>query len=394
MAQVPLEQAVSYYGITMPEIRRIGTEVRTRCFLNCGRHAETGDRALAIQPDHPAKIWRCHEAGCGRGGNLVSLCDLMKPGDNAGGKPRGERFKAILRDLQGMAAGAPPPPSAIAAEEPAAVKMPATPRRRGNPPLAESDNERARGLVHLDEKFVTDPATMSPKAASYFRHRPFLTREMCRRWRMGYLPRDTGGDHAGGTMRGKIVYPLLGEDAEVLTWFGRDPEYDGKVHEWVVGGKQGKEPEKHHFVMGFARGLELFGQHRLREEGTAEKLRRLGLVVVQGPNDVIALDGLGVPAVGLCATTITGEQVEKVGRFSAESGHGAVTVMLDCTEAGSLAARVIVVELAQVCPVRLAWSETMHGGLFKGWEVASLSAEEWRTIAGFLGERSLERGDA
>ncbi len=141
MAQVPLEQAVSYYGITMPEIRRIGTEVRTRCFLNCGRHAETGDRALAIQPDHPAKIWRCHEAGCGRGGNLVSLCDLMKPGDNAGGKPRGERFKAILRDLQGMAAGAPPPPSAIAAEEPAAVKMPATPRRRGNPPLAESDNE-------------------------------------------------------------------------------------------------------------------------------------------------------------------------------------------------------------------------------------------------------------
>ena len=105
MAQVSLERAVSYYGITMPEIRRIGTEVRTRCFLTCGRHAETGDRALAIQPDHPAKIWRCHEAGCGRGGNLVSLCDLMKPGDNAGGKPRGERFKAILRDLQAMAAG-------------------------------------------------------------------------------------------------------------------------------------------------------------------------------------------------------------------------------------------------------------------------------------------------
>ena len=192
---------------------------------------------------------------------------------------------------------------------------------------------------------------------------------------------------------GKIVYPLLGEDGEVLTWFGRDPEYEGKVHEWVVGGKQGKEPEKHHFVTGFARGLELFGQHRLREEETAERLARCGLLVVQGPNDVIALDALGVPAVGLCATTITGEQVEKVARFSAESGHGAVTVMLDCTEAGTLAARVIVVELAQVCPVRLAWSETMHGGSFKGREVASLSAEEWRTIAGFLGERSPEGGD-
>jgi hypothetical protein len=40
----------------------------------------------------------------------------------------------------------------------------------------------------------------------------FLTPEMCKRWRMGYLPRrDAGGDHAGGTMRGKIVYPMLSE---------------------------------------------------------------------------------------------------------------------------------------------------------------------------------------
>ena len=29
-------------------------------------------------------------------------------------------------------------------------------------------------------------------------------------------------------MRGKIVYPMLVEDGEVLTWFGRDPEYEGK----------------------------------------------------------------------------------------------------------------------------------------------------------------------
>ena len=393
MAQVTLEQAISYYGIAMPEIRRIGTEVRTRCFLNCGRHAETGDRALAIQPDHPAKIWRCHESGCGRGGNLVSLCDLMKAGDNAGGRPRGDRFKAILRDLQAMAAGQDSTPEVpLAAEQPARPLPPVV--RRGNVPLAASSNERARGLVNLDEKFVVDPAAMSPKAASSFRHRPFLTPEACRRWRMGYLPRDTGGDHGGGTMRGKIVYPILSEHGDVLTWFGRDPEHDGKVHEWIVGGKQGKEPEKYHFVKGFERGLELFGQHRLREEGTVEKLARCGLIIVQGPNDVIALDALGVPAVGLCSTTITREQVEKLARFSAETGHGAVTVMLDCTEAGTLAARVVVVELAQVCPVRLAWSETMHCGLFKGREVTSLTVEEWRTIGELLEGRSVKRDDA
>jgi hypothetical protein len=392
MAQVPLERALQFYGVEMPAIRQTGDEVRMRCFLACGRHEETGDRAIAIQANHPAKIWRCHESGCGRGGNLVSLCDLMKSGEHAGGKPRGDRFKAILRDLQVMAAGkdtAPevPPP----AEQPAAPLAPVA--RRGNVPLATSGNERARALVKLDEKFVVDPAAMSPKAASYFRHRPFLIPEVCRKWRVGYLPRDAGGDHVGGTMRGKIVYPFLSEDGEVLTWFGRDPEYDGKVHEWIGGGKQGKEPEKYHFVKGFERGLELFGQQHLREEETVEKLARSGLVVVQGPNDVIALDALGVPAVGLCATTITREQVEKVGRFSAETGHGAVTVMLDCTEAGTLAARVVVVELAQVCPVRLAWSETMHGGSFKGREVTSLTVEEWRRIAGFLGERSPERGE-
>ena len=105
MAQVTLEQAAAYYGIALPEMQRVGSEVRMRCFLNCGRKEETGQRALAIQAEHRAKIWRCFEAGCGRGGNLVSLCDLMKPGEHAEGKPRGERFKAILKDLQAMAAG-------------------------------------------------------------------------------------------------------------------------------------------------------------------------------------------------------------------------------------------------------------------------------------------------
>ncbi|NLE38119.1 MAG: hypothetical protein GX621_08865, partial [Pirellulaceae bacterium] len=258
MAQVPLERALEYYGAELSEIRRIGEEIRTKCFLACGRSGETGDRALSIQPDHPAKIWRCFEQGCGRGGNLVSLCDYLKPGEHSEGKPRGERFKAILKDLQAMAAD-----EAGAGWEAKAANQRAAPgdavtisrplRREGNVPLARSPNERARGLVNLDEKFIVDPAKMSPKAASYFRRRPYLTPEACQKWRIGYLPRDTGGDHAGGTMRGKIVYPMLSDEGEVLTWFGRDPDYEGKQHEWIGGGKQGKEPEKYHFVKGFQR---------------------------------------------------------------------------------------------------------------------------------------------
>jgi hypothetical protein len=58
-----------------------------------------------VQVDHPAKTWRCHQYGCGEGENLVSLCDLMKPGPRAEGKPRGKRFKQILADLRAMIAG-------------------------------------------------------------------------------------------------------------------------------------------------------------------------------------------------------------------------------------------------------------------------------------------------
>ena len=182
MRQVTFEQAVAFYGVPLPEIHRVGNEIRTRCFLNCGRAEETGDRALAIQAEHPAKIWRCHQYGCGKGGNLVSLCDLMKPGPHADGKPRGERFKAIIADLLAMTRGEPPPPSvADAGASPSAGANAGRPKRERatNVPLAQSDNERARGLVNLDAKFVVDVANMSPKAASYFRSRPFLTPEVC-----------------------------------------------------------------------------------------------------------------------------------------------------------------------------------------------------------------------
>jgi len=187
MRQVSLETAMSYYGVTLPEIHRIGNEIRMRCFLACGRTEETGDRALSIQAEHPATIWRCHQYGCGKGGNLISLCDFVKPGPHANGKPRGDRFKAIIADLLAMTRGETPSASAGRAESPppAEVTPPPKQERRINAPLAQSDNERARALVELDTKFVVDVAHMAPKASAYFRSRPFLTPEVCQRWRMG-----------------------------------------------------------------------------------------------------------------------------------------------------------------------------------------------------------------
>src|SRR4051794_19326010 len=85
MPRISLEQVARYYGVALPELHRGQQETRTRCFLNCGRTCETGDRVLAIQENDPAKKWRCHQYGCGKGGNLISLCDLLKGGIDASG---------------------------------------------------------------------------------------------------------------------------------------------------------------------------------------------------------------------------------------------------------------------------------------------------------------------
>jgi hypothetical protein len=276
-----------------------------------------------------------------------------------------------------MAAGETPPP--------ATGETPQPPPRRtdpsGNRPLAESDNERARGLVHLDEKFQVEPANMTPKAASYFRHRRYLTPETARRWRMGYLPRDTGGDHGGGTMRGRIVYPLLSPDGELLTWFGRDPEFEERHDEWERGGKQAREPAKHHFVRGFQRDLELFGQHRVAEESFRRQSAEAGLLIVPGANDVIALESLGVAAVGLCGREMTAEQAEKTAALVRICGAPGAVLMMDCTEAGDRAAAAAQPLLAAHTLVRLAWSSRMDGGVFQGRLVDALNAEEWQKIA-------------
>jgi hypothetical protein len=377
--QATVEQVANFYGIPLPELKRVGDETRTRCFLNCGKPQKTGDRALAIQESHPAKQFQCHQYGCGKNGNLLGLMDLLKPGANMGGRPRGDRFKEIAADLRAIVTGAFSGGQSLAAPRPTPAVRPTESSKR-NAPLAESDNERARGLVNLDAKFITDPAQMPPAAASYFRRRPFLSSEVCKSWRMGYLPRDVGGeDKSGGTMRGKIVYAYKDEAGNVLTWFGRDPDYEEKQRRWEATDRSVPEPEKFHFVKGFHRGLELFGQNgseRLRQPDYREKLRKLGLIVVEGPNDVIALDCFGVPSVGLCSNTVTDDQVEKIVRWANELAGGVVTLMFDCDPEGENGTKQALWKIAQRSCVQLAWSSEMHGGRFRGRQPESLSAQE------------------
>src|SRR5437773_3171188 len=64
MPQVSLDQVARFYGVELPELHRVGSETRARCFLACGRTKETGDRAIAILEGNPVKTWHCHEYEC------------------------------------------------------------------------------------------------------------------------------------------------------------------------------------------------------------------------------------------------------------------------------------------------------------------------------------------
>jgi hypothetical protein len=374
MPQVCLEQVAAFYGATLPEIRRVGEETRLRCFLACGRAEETGDRALAIRADEPTKPWRCHQYGCGKGGNLVGLCDLLKPGANAGGRPRGQRFKEIAADLAAMAEGRAAP------MEQSSPQVPVVPRAeppKKNHPLANSDNERARELVTLDEQFITAVSAMPPEASSYFRRRPFLTSEVCRRWRMGYLPQSTKS-----LLRGKIVYGYESADGELLTWFGRDPRYEQKSAAWKASDQTDPEPIKTQFVKGFHRGLELYGEHAVRKAAAEgrKSADSVGLILVEGPNDAIRLHVLNELAVAICSNTITREQAERATRLAREVANGTITVFFDCDEEGEHGAQQALLVLAEYAPVRLGWSRSMHRGRYKDRQPESLSGDDWHEL--------------
>ncbi|HUY33168.1 MAG TPA: hypothetical protein VMV69_10330 [Pirellulales bacterium] len=381
--QVSTEQVLQHFGLAHEIAHRVGNEIRARCFLYCGKTEPTGDRVLAIK-DEDVKRWCCHKYDCPhkQGGNLVGLLDLLLPGQHHNARPRGERFKevlATLRQIAGDGGGV----SAPVARPEKAVPAPAPPIT--NAPLAESPNERARGLVTLHEKFVTDPGAMLPPAASYFRRRPYLRSDVAAAWRMGYLPRDSGGDKSGGTMRGKIVYQLRDEEGRVIGYCGRDPDFERLHAAWIGAGRQGDEPVKVRFPSSFHRGVVLYGEHRLREAAVREQVESLGtFLVTEGPNDSIRAGQLEAAAVSVLSNRITVEQADKVARWSGDLGNVPVTLLFDTDLEGETGMHQALYELAQRCPVKLAWSRSMFEGRFKDRQPESLSDAEWQMIRGHI----------
>src|SRR5207249_4705562 len=193
-----------------------------------------------------------------------------------------------------------------------------------------------------------------------------------------------GKDKRGWSVRGQLLYPVLGEDGKLLAWVARDPLFETKEQAFnaLLSEERAKEkkPAKHRFPVDFHRRQELFGQHagRLGEPGFRQVITGCGIRLVEGFNDVSGLDALGVPAVAIMSNKITEHQVSKIERFAKNLSGGKVTLLFDNDDAGDDGAKESLWLLGQRgLDVRLGWARAMYGGKFAGRQPENLTAEEW-----------------
>ncbi len=382
-AETTLEDAALKCGVTL-NATGPGSEVRIDCPFGCpGDHASR--KEISINTTNAEKVFCCHAYQCQFRGNMLALMhgwlNGSKPSD---GKLRGAEFQRVRDVLANRNSIAPqsrtvttPANVSVAVAESDAVE---------NVPLIDAENDAVRELANIDAKFIVDIATMNPAASAYIRRHSCLTPDSMRKWRVGYLPHDGGGDKRGWSLRGHIVYPVFSEDGKVLSWVGRDPLFEQKQNEYdairpeLRGGKP--PPMKHKFPKGFHRGQELFGQQasRLKEPGYHEAIARHGIIVVEGFNDVIGLDNLGVPAVAICSNRITETQVTKIAGWAEQLTDRKVTLLFDCEQPGDDGAKEALWLFAQRgLDVRLGWSQSMHAAAFKNRQPENVSSSEWNT---------------
>ncbi len=379
-AETTLETAAAKCGVRL-DVKGSGPEVRIDCPFQCpGDHV--GRKEIAINLDNPQKVWQCHAYQCGCRGNLLTLMHgWLTSAKPTGDKLKGDEFQRVKRVLASTPATQ---AEASASKEPQVASVAKAPPSPVNVPLEENAEERVRELATIDTKLLREVAGMNPAAAGYVRRHFCLTSESMAKWRCGYLPHDGGGDKRGWSLRGNILYPVLSEHGKVLAWVGRDVQYEQKEREYSqlspAERSATEPPAKHRFPKGFHRGVELFGQHasRLRHPGYREFITQHGLILVEGFNDVIGLDNLGVPSLGIMSNRMTDAQGEKVQRFAKQLGVRRVNIMFDCEDSGVDGAKEALWFFAErQLDVRLVWSPSMHDGEFKGRQPESLTQADF-----------------
>lgn len=237
LEETPLDLVLTHFGLLLPE--KMAGEHRMPCCFSDGC-SESSYGSLTVNLTDPAKVIYCHSYGV-RGNLLTLIHGLSRHRPPATGKLRGMEFKEsveILQRIRGLLE-APQASPRSTTPLPEAVHSTQTREPARNAPL--QDQEKTRNLVNLWEDLVVDPAVMPPPAARYFRKRPWLSPDICRHWKMGYLPRD-----GRSLFRGMIVYAHSNEAGQILTYSARDPAFSDKWADWIRDGRPEKSrPSKH-----------------------------------------------------------------------------------------------------------------------------------------------------
>lgn len=386
--QTPLDLVLQHYGLPLSNAN--AREYRMNCVFNeaCS-DSQYGN--LSVELDVANQIF-CHS--CSVRGNLLTLIHGLETRQPpTGGKLRGQEFKhaaQTLRQINGVAdSSIPSSPVTTTKQRPPNIppetdKLPDTAEKRTpsfniNVPLHRHEKEAARAMADLYDGMVVDQSQMAPKAAGYVQQRAtWLTPELMNKWNVGWLP--------GRSLFRKhyFTYAHRNTRGDIVTYSGRDLNFEDKQTKWILDGKpDGKKPNKHRYVVGYKRGAELYGGHisRLEEPAIKESLEQHGLVVVEGMNNVIRLDALGVCAIGVCSNKATHQQVDMMVKFAQQVGNNRIMLLPDCDPEGETGFQPLLWQLAErTTNVRLGMSSQMFNGQFAGKQPEDLTAENWETI--------------
>ncbi|KAA1258614.1 hypothetical protein LF1_11360 [Rubripirellula obstinata] len=376
IAQTPLELVLSHYGLPLPASG--AREHRMKCVFNetCS-DSKYGN--LSVQMDAAKRLF-CHV--CETSSNLLGLLHgLEKHQPPTGGRLRGQEFKdavAKLREINGLADDQPRKPSAQAAAAPKSDPKPVV--KEANVPMIRHEKEAARELANLCDDLIVDVAEMSPDAGQYVRKREWLTPDQMTAWGVGWIP----GNGRSLFRKNYLVYTHRNERGEVVSYSGRDLSFEAKWTKWLRDGKpEGKKPNKHRYVTGYKRGLELYGGHagRMNEPYVQESLNEFGVVITEGQNEVLRMESLGVAAVGLGSNKATDHQVDKLVRFAKKAGGNRALLLPDCDEEGEAGFKELLWRLSEAgVQTRLGFTSNTHGGMMRGRQPEDLTDEQWATI--------------
>lgn len=371
-----------FRGKLVPLLQESEANLRGNCGI-CEPGQEGQSRSLSIDPTHSQRRWYCH-GECKQGGRFTELLarELGLPDATK------KNFGIIVKKLQAVLEGT---LTLEQLEEPKAE----TPllSTLHNVPLPEKENETARLIdTVLPDKLTWDTARMPPVVAQ--RIRRFGEAEVYSEIaRMGYLPKDTGGEKVGGSLRGLWVMEYPNEQGQNLCFLGWDHEFPEKDDQYQIEQEVWQQQRERATVMGkpfktkaprkplafrtvkdFHRSIELWGQHLVANPNPVmkERLAQFGVVLTLSPLDAVQLLAADIPALATCGE-LSREQALKAARFAqSHDGCGMINLLHDCTAVGESQIRQRIALLAQTAAVHLPMTQTTHQGKLQGKTVVEI----------------------